>query len=586
MFEPHREIRRHVFWRRVAGLTRRYGKLELSAVAIGVTAGLSAVALDRSIELFRELLEIIEGKWSIGFIDLGLILAPAVGGLISGVIAWRIAPDVKGHGIPNVLEAFLFREGRIPLRVPIARILASGAMIGLGGSAGREGPIGQVGAGLGSFAAEILKVPTRPRKLLLIAGLSAGIAAAFDAPLGGVLFGLEILLGAVYSIELIPAFVASISAVSISWTLRKARPVILIPAQVPLPNPLEIVALLALGVVMAVVARVWVDTLYAIEDRFDSWTAPDWLKPALGGLFTGLLAFWSLGWGIMGPGFDGLNRILAGEGALRLLVTLTVVKILATSLSVGSGGSGGIFTPTLFIGATAGAFVGKILQAISPEVFRTPELFALAGMASTFAAATRAPLTAVVIITELGRNYKLIPSLLASCSTAYFLSLILMESTIYTRRIEEKGKRVPVVGLEVLDRLRVSDAMVRGVVTVSPDVSLRELHEVMLRTHHMGFPVVDAEGKLVGMVAFADLRRVHPSQWDHVKVRDVMNKQPITVTPDTSVHDALLKMLRCDVGRLPVVEDGKLVGILTRTDVVKAYERAVLMKDLEEAARM
>ncbi len=586
MLEPHREIRRQMFWRRIAGLTRRYGKLELSAVGIGVMAGLSAVALDKSIEIFRDFLEVIEGRLTLEFIDLGLILAPAVGGLVSGVIAWRIAPDVRGHGIPNVLEAFLFKEGRIPLRVPVARILASGALIGLGGSAGREGPIGQVGAGLGSFAAEVLRVPARPRKLLLIAGLSAGIAAAFDAPLGGVLFGLEILLGAVYSVELVPAFVASISAVSVSWTLRKSMPVILIPAHIPFPHPVEVVALLALGTLSAAVARVWVDTLYAVEDRFEAWAAPAWLKPAIGGLLSGLLAFWSLGWGIMGPGFDGLNRILAGEGTLQLLLTLTAIKILATSFSVGSGGSGGIFTPTLFIGATSGALMGKILHAISPEVFRTPEMFALAGMAAAFAAAARAPLTAVVIITELGRNYKLIPSLLASCSTAYFLSLILMESTIYTRRIEERGKRVPVVGLEVLDRLRVSDAMVREVVTVRPDITLRELHETMLRTHHMGFPVVNREGKLVGMVAFADLRRIHPSQWDRVRVRDVMNRQPVTVTPSTSMHDALLKMLRCDVGRLPVVEDGRIVGILTRTDVVKAYERAVLMKDLEEAARM
>ncbi len=586
MFEPHGEIRRQVFWRRVAGLTRRYGKLELSSVAIGVMAGLSAVALDKSIEAFRQLLELIEGRWSTGFLDLGLILAPAVGGLISGVIAWRIAPDVRGHGIPNVLEAFLFRGGRIPLRVPIARILASGALIGLGGSAGREGPIGQVGAGLGSFAGHVLKVPARPRKLLLIAGLSAGISAAFDAPLGGVLFGLEILLGAVYSVELIPAFIASISAVSVSWTLRRAMPVILIPAHIPFPHPVEVVALLAVGALAAAVARAWVDTLYAVEGRFEGWAVPPWVKPAVGGLLNGLLAFWSLGWGIMGPGFDGLNRVLAGEGSLQLLLVLTAIKILSTSFSVGSGGSGGIFTPTLFIGATSGALVGKILNAVAPTVFRTPEMFALAGMAATFAAAVRAPLTAVVIITELGRNYRLIPSLLASCSTAYFLSLILMESTIYTRRIEESGKKVPVVGLEVLDRLKVSDAMVREVVTVGPDLSLKELHEVMLRTHHMGFPVVDRQGRLVGMIAFADLRRVHPSHWDRVRVRDVMNRRPVTASPEESVHDALLKMLRCDVGRLPVVEGGRLVGILTRTDVVKAYERAVLMKDLEEAARM
>ena len=586
MIEPRRELRRQIFWRRIAGLTRRYGRLELSAVITGVVAGLSAVALDEAIELFRELLEFVKGRFTAGPLDLGLILAPAIGGLISGVITWKMAPEVKGHGIPNVIESFLFKEGRIALRVPIARILASGALIGLGGSAGREGPIGQVGAGFGSSLAGVLKMPSRPRKLLLIAGLSAGIAAAFDAPLGGVLFGLEILLGAVYSVELIPAFVSAISAVAVSWTLRGAKPVIAIPAHVSLPNPMELLVLLAFGLAMAIVARAWVDILYFFEDGFEAWRIPEWVKPVIGGLATGVIGFWSLGWGIMGPGFDGLNRILAGEGTLALLLTLAFVKIFATSLSVGSGGSGGIFTPTLFIGAAIGTVLGRLLNAANPTLFPEPELFALAGMAAHFAAATRAPLTAVVIITELGRNYKLIPSLLAVCATSYFFSLVLMESTIYTRRLEERGKRVPIVGLSALERLKVRDIMVTNIVSVSPETTLQELHDLMLRTHHMGFPVVDERGRLVGMVAFSDLRRAHPSQWSKIRVREVMNREPVTVTPEESVQEALEKMLRFDVGRLPVVADRKLIGLLTRTDIVKAYEKALLMKDLEEAAAM
>lgn len=359
-----------------------------------------------------------------------------------------------------------------------------------------------------------------------------------------------------------------------------------IPAHVSLPNPMELLVLLAFGLAMAIVARAWVDILYFFEDGFEAWRIPEWVKPVIGGLATGVIGFWSLGWGIMGPGFDGLNRILAGEGTLALLLTLAFVKIFATSLSVGSGGSGGIFTPTLFIGAAIGTVLGRLLNAANPTLFPEPELFALAGMAAHFAAATRAPLTAVVIITELGRNYKLIPSLLAVCATSYFFSLVLMESTIYTRRLEERGKRVPIVGLSVLERLKVKDIMVTNVVTVSPETTLQELHDLMLRTHHMGFPVVDEHGRLVGMVAFSDLRRAHPSQWSKISVREVMNREPVTVAPEESVQEALEKMLRFDVGRLPVVADGKLIGILTRTDIVKAYEKALLMKDLEEAAAM
>ncbi|HDI73858.1 MAG TPA: CBS domain-containing protein, partial [Candidatus Korarchaeota archaeon] len=194
------------------------------------------------------------------------------------------------------------------------------------------------------------------------------------------------------------------------------------------------------------------------------------------------------------------------------------------------------------------------------------------------------PLTAVVLVTELGRDYALIPALIASCATSYFLSLFLLENTMYTRELEEKGERVPLAGLETLDRVKVGDVMVREVVTVRPDQSLLEVHDLMLHVHHTGFPVVNEDGDLVGMIAFADLMRVHRKLWPKVKVKDVMRRELVKVSPDDSAHKAVQMMLRCGVGRLPVLRDGKLVGIVTKTDVLKAYDKAVLMKDLDEAA--
>lgn len=583
MIEPRREIRKKRYISKISQIAKRYGKLEVLSMVAGAASGLAAVALDLSIEIFRDFLEFLESTYMIGPLDIGLILAPTVGGLISGVITWKIAPEVRGHGIPSVLEAFLYKEGLIRPRVPIARILSSGALIGLGGSAGREGPIGQVGAGVGSFLAQVFKLPVRSRRILLISGLSAGIAAAFDAPLGGVLFGVEILTGAIRSVELIPAFLASVSAVSVSWTLRGAKPIIAIP-KLSLPGVPELVLLLGLGTILAFVSKVWVETLYGMEDRFRDINLPDWVKPAIGGLGTGLIAYWSLGWGILGPGFDGLHRIISGEGSISFLILLAGLKLLATSFSVGSGGSGGIFTPTLFIGAAIGGAYGELLHILNPVLFPRPELFAIAGMAAHFSAAARAPLTAVVLVTELGRGYALIPALIASCATSYFLSLFLLENTMYTRELEEKGERVPLAGLETLDRVKVGDVMVREVVTVRPDQSLLEVHDLMLHVHHTGFPVVNEDGDLVGMIAFADLMRVHRKLWPKVKVKDVMRRELVKVSPDDSVHKAVQMMLKCGVGRLPVLRNGRLVGIVTKTDVLKAYDKAVLMKDLDEAA--
>jgi len=583
LIEPRREIKRREDKIRLYRIAKRYGRLEILSMIAGAISGLAAVSLDFAIEVFRDFLEYLESTYVLGPLDIGLILAPTVGGLLSGIITWRIAPEVRGHGIPNVLESFLHREGLIRPRVPVARILSSGGLIGLGGSAGREGPIGQVGAGLGSFLAQLFKLPVRPRRILLISGLSAGISAAFDAPLGGVLFGIEVLTGSVHALELIPAFLASISAVSVSWTLRGAEPIISIP-ELPLPTPVELLFLLGLGFTTAVISKVWVDALYGAEDRFRDLRIPEWLKPAIGGLGTGLIAYWSLGWGIMGPGFDGLNRILSGQGWIEFLIMLAFLKLLATSLSIGSGGSGGIFTPTLFIGAAVGGAYGQLLHNLNPALFPHPELFAVAGMAAHFTAAARAPLTAVVLVTELARSYVLIPALISSCATSYFISLFLLRSTMYTRELEEKGERVYLVGMETLDRLKVADVMVRDVVTVEPDRTLEEVHELMLHTHHLGFPVVDGEGMLRGMVTFEDLMRVHRRLWPKVRVGSITRGHVVGISPEDTVQAAVERMLKCGVGRLPVLEDGRLVGLITKTDVLKAYGRAVAMKDLDEAA--
>ncbi len=583
MIEPRRELRRKQERTKLYRVVVRYGKLEILSMIAGAISGLAAVSLDFAIEVFRDFLEFLESTYMIGPLDIGLILAPTVGGLISGLITWKIAPEVKGHGIPSVLESFLHKAGIIRPRVPVARILSSGALIGLGGSAGREGPVGQVGAGLGSFLAQLFKLPVRPRRILLVSGLSAGISAAFDAPLGGVLFGIEVLTGSIHSVELIPAFLASISAVSVSWTLRGAKPIITIP-ELPIPTPVELFLLLGLGVITALLSRVWVDALYLAEDRFRELSVPEWLKPMIGGLGTGLLAYWSLGWGIMGPGFDGLNRILSGEGWVEFLLLLAVLKLMATSLSIGSGGSGGIFTPTLFMGAAVGAAYGQLLHSLNPALFPHPELFAVAGMAAHFTAAARAPLTAVVLVTELARSYVLIPALISSCAISYFISLFLLRSTMYTRELEEKGEKVVSVGMETLDRLKVADVMVKDVVTVDPEKTLEDVHELMLQTHHMGFPVVDGEGKLRGMIAFEDLMRVHRRLWPKVRVESVIRDHLVGVSPDDTVHAAVEKMLKCGVGRLPVLKDGRLVGLITKTDILKAYGKAVAMKDLDEAA--
>lgn len=558
-------------WIKLLRERRRWILLDVLAIIAGVAGGLGAVIFRYAIKFFHSvffdsILPIF--PHSSGYNPF-IILVPILGGLIIGPIIFRLAPETKGHAVPETMEAIHLKDGIIRKRAAFMEVLVSSITIGSGGSAGREGPIALIGSSIGSSLGQIFKFKPRDIRLLTVAGLSAGIAGTFNAPLGGALFGMEVISRRFRLLDAVPIILASVVGVAIASTF------ISFPFEVPkfICRPSELPFSLLLGIVMGLLAFVWVRSFYAIEDVFDSTKIPSWLKPALGGIFVGVAGVFLLRYGIMGVGYEGVNLVLVGGiSSLALLVALGIIKILATSFTIGSGGSGGVFAPSLYIGSMFGGVFGLLLAHIGATA--NPPAYALLGMGALFAGAARAPLTSLVMIPEMYRNYTMLPSFMIACVASYAISRVLLrDSSIYTLKLERRGAHLE-VRERPLERVPVRDVMKRNVVTVSPQMKLSELMRLITKCGHMGFPVVE-DDEVRGVVTFDDIRKIPVESRSNVKVEDVMTRKIVSVYPEDSVRTALDTLCGHNIGRVIVVDRGnpnKLLGIITKADTMYAYE--------------
>jgi len=550
---------------------------DLLAAIAGVAGGLGAIIFRMMISfnqwLFFQLLYPLMSVKIQGF-DVGLMLLPAIGGLIVGPLVMTLAPETKGHGVPEVMEAVALRGGKIRKRVALLKILVSSITIGSGGSAGREGPIAQIGASIGSFLGDLFKLNREERRLLVVCGLSAGIAGTFNAPLGGALFGMEVLYRRVGVLNAVPVVFASVIGTAIASAYLGTKPAF-IATGLTFRNPLELVFYLIFGLIFGLISVLWVKLFYAVEDLFDKLKFSSKLKPAVGGVVAGILGTLFPLYGIMGVGYDGVNKALTGELSLTLLLILGISKMVATAFTVGSGGSGGIFAPSLYIGSMLGGAIGLMFHQAFPDVVSQPFTYSLAGMAALFAGAAQAPLNVIVMIPEMSEDYSLIPPLMVSSIASFIVArLFLRGSSIYTLKLERRGIRIQVGRELVLEKVKVSEVMCKEVITVRATMSLAELEELMEETCHHGFPVVE-NGRLIGIVAFRDIVKIPPEQRKKLKVKDIIKRKPVVAYPDESVQSALEKMYEEDVGRLPVVDrcnERRVIGIITKSDILKAYK--------------
>jgi len=564
---------------RLPSYARRWILLDVLGCVVGVLGGLGAVLFRLMISINRMLFfDTILPHISLNFgeTNLGMILLPALGGLIIGPIITRLAPETKGHGVPEVMEAATLRGGRIRKRVAFLKVIVSSITIGSGGSAGREGPIAQIGATLGSIMGQLFKLDARSMRLLVVCGLAAGIAGTFNAPLGGALFGLEILYRGIGLFNAMPVILSSVIGATVASVFLGRKPAFN-PEGVTTWTPQELPLYLLLGVVFGILSILWVKVFYAVENFFEKLNASPQLKPAIGGLIVGLIGAFYAGYGIMGVGYEGIDLVLAGKLTLTLLIVLGFLKMLATSFTIGSGGSGGIFAPSLYIGSMFGGALGILFHTMFPSIVTQPATYALAGMAALFAGAAQAPINVIIMIPEMSGTFTLIPPIMASSTMSFFIAwLILRGSSIYTIKLERRGIRLRMSRSFILDSIKVEEVMNRNVITLSPEMPVPALETLFEEYHHTGYPVVE-DGKLIGIVTISDVQKIPPEKRDKLKIRDIASRKLVVTYPDETVHQALDKMYVKDVGRLPVVDrrdPTKILGIISKHDILKAFELA------------
>ncbi len=559
------------------------GVILFTALVIGIGSGLGAVAFRWLISetqtlAFDGLAGLLEGTG-----PLPLLIIPALGGAIYGPLIYRFAREAKGHGVPEVMEAVAIHGGRIRPRVAVIKSLASAICIGTGGSVGREGPIAQIGSALGSSLGQVLHLSDDRVRNLVACGAGGGIAATFNAPIAGSIFALEVILGQFQTVNFGAVVISATTASVITHVFLGDVRAFPVPNYL-LVSPWELFFYAALGILAALVAVSFTRLLYLSEDLWNEVRLPEYLKPVLGGLLlgvVGLLTSQTHGFPrVFGVGYPTITDALFGNLAVEMTLSLLVLKLLATILTLGAGGSGGIFAPSLFMGAMLGEAFGRGVHVLFPLVTAPSGAYALVGMAAVFSGAAHAPITAILILFEMTGNYRIILPLMLATVLSTLLSRIISPESIYTLKLTRRGVHLQQgQDIDVMQGITVGEAMSTELDTVPYDMPLAELQEKFFRTSHHGFPVVDSAGQLVGIVSLQDLKRAQSDGPPAKTVADIATLEGLLVAyPDEPVWRALRRLGALDIGRLPVVEregSRKLVGMVHRSDIIHAYDQAI-----------
>lgn len=512
-----------------------------------------------------------------------ILLAPAIGGLLVGLIS-LLFKSAKGHGVPDVLKAVILGKKVSPF-VAIIKTLSSSITIGSGGSAGREGPIIQIGAALGSGVGQLLKFTGNKLRTVLACGGAGGLAATFNAPMGGAMFASEIIIGDFSIKTFSPIIVTSVIATVVSRHYLGDNVTFSAPPY-QYKDPIELIFYALLGIFCALIGVLFIKVFYKTEEYFENLSIPSYLKPALGGFMLGLLALFSRR--IMGVGYATIMDILNGNLVLYVLIVLIFLKIIATSLTLSSGGAGGLFVPSLFIGAATGGLFGSIIHTLYPLQTASSGAYALVAMSAMLASTMRAPITAILIIFEITHSYQIILPLMICTIVADVMSNFLYKESIFTYPLTKEGiKIIKSTEESILNNIKVSDVMLKdNIVTFKRSTPLYEIINGVQKANHLNFPVVDDDNNLIGMLSVDDIKSImfDESVKPLLVADDICRKRDITyIHPDNSISDAMSKMGLRDLGAIPVVEktyNNKLrfVGLLRRGDIIMAYNKSLMSK--------
>lgn len=555
----------------------------IQAVVVGVCVGGAAVVYQG---LLGSVSAFVFGplQQSLSFLgSYSIVIIPALGGLIAGPLLHYFARDAKGHGVPEVMSAVVLRGGRISPAI-LVNAVASVFTIGFGGSAGRVAPIVQIGSALGSGLGQVLDLSPERLRNLVACGAAAGIAAAFNAPIAGVFFALEVILGEIGAGSISLIVIAAVSSSVVGRSFLGDVPAFVIP-EYTFVSSWELLLYAGLGGCAAFVGVFFVHALEFVSTLFKRWNLLNLFEPAVGALLLGCLAL--VFPEVLGMGAPVIERALYSAIPWHWLLALCFAKIVATSLTLGSGGAGGIFAPTLFIGAMLGGAYGFLMHHWLPDITASPAAYALVGMAALFAATARAPITAVLILFEMTRDYRVMLALMLATVVSVVVASLLEPESIYTKKLVNAGIDLQVFReYNLMRAITVEEAMtsLEQLPPIRRDVSLKRLAALFAQLSYRGFAVLDEDSKLFGMVTFSDMQFAQSAPgWEARTVADICATDLCVAFPDESLEDALAHFAARDVGRIPVVtrkDPRLLLGVLRREGIIRAYARAV--RDVEE----
>jgi chloride channel protein, CIC family len=556
------------------------------AGGIGLLAGLIAFALYRLIGLFTNIA--FYGRFVADFtsarhnhLGLWVILIPVIGGIIVGFMAKYGSSKIKGHGIPEAMEAVMVSHSRIAPRVAILKPISAAIAIGTGGPFGAEGPIIQTGGAVGSLVGQLFHTTGSERKVLLACGAAAGMSATFNTPIAGVILAIELLLFEFKARSFIPLVVASTLATAVHMQLLGAGPMFAVRTMdfgVPRVLPFYLV----LGVICGLAAVAFSKSLYWVEDQFDRLPVDELWWPAIGALGLGIIGYFVPR--VLGVGYDTIGDILNADLGFRLLLVVMVAKAVALVVSLGSGTSGGLLAPMFMSSAALGGVFAMGVDQIVPSARLSPGGFALVAMGAVFGAAARAPFSFIIFAFEITRDYNSVLPLMLVTVIADGMAILLMpRSSIMTEKLERRGLHIHQdYEADVLEQVRVSETMDSEVPFVAGDMPVGELAERIARqepevSRHQALVILDRDNKLAGIITRGDvLRALAKDPTGVMTVLEAGTREVIVTDPEEVLHLAAAKMLRNNIGRLPVVDRSDprhVVGYLGRPGIMAARLR-------------
>lgn len=574
--------------------------LALLAVLVGVVGGFGAVA-------FRGLIALVHNLSFLGKLSLvyeanlhtpaspwgpGVILVPVLGAAGVAFLVTKFAPEAKGHGVPEVMDAIYYHQGIIRPVVAVVKSLASALSIGSGGSVGREGPIVQIGSSFGSTLGQVVPMATWQRITLIAAGSGAGIAATFNTPIGGLLFAMEIMLHEISVRTMVPVAIATATATYIGRVFFGVYPAFTIPAlqttSFILENPLLVGSFFGVGIITGAGSAIYIRAIYLLEDIFNKYIVWNYyVRHMLGMLLLGVLMYLSvifLGhYYIEGVGYAGIEDVLTGRlSQVSLLLLLFLMKLLATSLTLGSGASGGIFSPALFLGAMAGGAYGFILKAIFPFLPISPPVFALAGMAGMVCGSTGAAVTALVMIFEMTLDYNAVLPLTVTVAASNGIRAILSRETIYTLKLARRGHFVPeALQANFQYARRAATVMAPNPKVLSASTRIPDFARIVAADSSVSHFLVAEQGKIAGMVTRDAALKVLEDSGSQLQLQDVMQSSYVTVTGDTALFEVLERMqagaaqVALVVTKSPPDSASDVVGLITKERIAASVEEAL-----------